>query len=204
MNELKNSYTAPVALVLLGAAGLAPRGLQRQALDLLASKATAVMTNVPGPQHALYMAGSHLRRMMFWVPQTGNIGVGISILSYDGGVQFGLVTDKKLCAQPQAIIDRFAPEFENLLYAVLLAPWDEEVDPKLAERSLAATEALAQVAGHLVGDERTSAAPADGQAATSADAVPPVSPAQDDAVPPARLPRRKRSAFAAARAATGE
>jgi diacylglycerol O-acyltransferase len=185
MNELKDGYTAVLALAVLGAAGMAPRLLQKQVLDLLASKATAVMTNVPGPQHALYMAGSRLRQMMFWVPQSGDIGVGVSILSYDGGVQFGLVTDKKLCPRPQAIIDRFAPEFEKLLYAVLLAPWDDEVDPQVAERSLAATEALAQAAGH-VGGER-------GQAdeAPAAGAVP-------------KPARRKRSAFAAARAAAAE
>jgi diacylglycerol O-acyltransferase / wax synthase len=178
MNELKDGYTAVIALALLGAAGLAPRRLQKQALDLLASKATAVMTNVPGPQQALYMAGSRLRRMMFWVPQSGDIGVGISILSYDGGVQFALVTDKKLCARPQEIIDRFLPEFEQLLYAVLLAPWDEEIDPKISERSLAATESLARVAGHLPGEHKEDAAPA-----------------------ASGPPRRRRSAFAAARAA---
>jgi hypothetical protein len=133
------------------------------------------------------MAGSRLRRMMFWVPQSGDIGVGISILSYDGGVQFSLVTDKKLCARPQEIVDRFLPEFETLLYAVLLAPWDDEVDPKISERSLAATESLAQAAGHLAaGDE---------QAAVDADAPP-----SGDAAA-AKPPRRRRSAFAAARAA---
>jgi len=183
MNELKDGYTAILALAVLGAAGMAPRLLQKQVLDLLASKATAVMTNVPGPQHALYMAGGRLRQMMFWVPQSGDIGVGVSILSYDGGVQFGLVTDKKLCPRPQAIIDRFAPEFEKLLYAVLLAPWDDEVDPQVAERSLAATEALAQAAGHL-GGERAQA----GEASAAAVAAP-------------KPARRKRSAFAAARAA---
>jgi WS/DGAT/MGAT family acyltransferase len=158
MNELKDGYTAMIALTLLAFAGLAPRRLQRQALDLLASKATAVMTNVPGPQHALYMAGSRLRRMMFWVPQTGDIGVGISILSYDGGVQFSLVTDKKLCARPQQVVDRFLPEFEKLLYAVLLAPWDEQADPRISERALAATESLAQAAGHLAGERQPPAA----------------------------------------------
>ena len=30
--------------------------------------------------------------MMFWVPQSGDIGMGVSILSYDGAVQFGVVT----------------------------------------------------------------------------------------------------------------
>jgi len=186
MNELKDGYTAMIALAMLGAAGLAPRRLQKQVLDLLASKATAVMTNVPGPQHALYMAGSHLQRMMFWVPQSGDIGVGISILSYDGGVQFSLVTDKKLCARPQEIIDRFLPEFEKLLYAVLLAPWDDEIDPKVAERSLASTEALAQAAEHLAGEQEQAQPAAEEEAAPQAGA---------------KAPRRKRSAFAAARAA---
>lgn len=193
MNELKDGYTAVIALTLLGAAGLVPRRLQKQALDLLASKATAVMTNVPGPQQALYMAGSRLRRMMFWVPQTGDIGVGISILSYDGGVQFGLVTDKKLCARPQEIIDRFRPEFEKLLYAVLLAPWDDEVDPRLAERSLASTEALAQAAGHVAGGQAPAGTPSTGDGAAAAEGR-----AGEAA---AKLPRRRRSAFAAARAA---
>jgi len=196
MNELKDSYTAVIALAMLGAAGMVPRRLQKQALDLLASKATAVMTNVPGPQQALYMAGSRLRRMMFWVPQSGDIGVGISILSYDGGVQFSLVTDKKLCAKPQEIIDRFLPEFEKLLYAVLLAPWDDEVDPKISERSLASTEALAQAAGHLAGEHEQAAAASAGNGDSQAEATAAVAP---EGAITAR--RRKRSAFAAARAA---
>ena len=264
MNELKNGYIAPVALALLAAAGLAPRGLQRQALDLFASKATAVMTNVPGPQHALYLAGSHLKRMMFWVPQSGDIGVGISILSYDGGVQFGLVTDKKLCAEPQRIIDRFAPEFEKLVYALLLAPWDDEIDPKVADRALESTEAVAAAAMRVAAEAEESAEPArgdgdgpaarerksaatrkrnaaaarkrnapaahEGRAASAADsesaaadsevvaagskaaaegsepAAPQAGqqtahPAGKPAPPAARMPRRRRSAFAAARAA---
>lgn len=149
MNQLKDGYMPILAMALLGMTGLAPRMVQRQVLDLLASKATAVMTNVPGPQQALYLAGAKLKQMMFWVPQSGDIGVGVSILSYDGAVQFGLITDKKLCKDPQAIIDRFAPEFENLVHAVLLMPWDEQAAPAIAARALDATEALAQAADHL-------------------------------------------------------
>ena len=51
------------------------------------------------------------------------IGVGVSILSYAGGVQFGLITDSKLCPDPQAIIDRFQPEFDKLLLVTLMLPW---------------------------------------------------------------------------------
>jgi diacylglycerol O-acyltransferase / wax synthase len=51
--------------------------------------------------------------------------VGVSILSYGGGVQFGLITDKKLCPHPQQIIDRFEPEFEKLLLVTMMLPWGE-------------------------------------------------------------------------------
>jgi hypothetical protein len=128
MEALKTGYTAVVSMALLGAAGFAPRIVQTQALDFLARKASAVMTNVPGPQQALYLAGARVTRLMVWVPQSGDIGVGVSILSYDGGVQFGLITDRALCATPQQIIDRFEPEFEKLVLALCMLPWGQAVD----------------------------------------------------------------------------
>ena len=90
---------------------------------MFAKKATAVMTNVPGPAVALKFCGSTLRQTMFWVPSSGDIGVGVSILSYGGGVQFGLITDVALCPEPQQIIDLFEPEFERLLYLTMMLPW---------------------------------------------------------------------------------
>jgi diacylglycerol O-acyltransferase / wax synthase len=65
-----------------------------------------------------------LEQVMFWVPQSGDIGMGVSILSYGGGVQFGLITDDVLCPDPQDIIARFAPEFDKLLLLALMAPWE--------------------------------------------------------------------------------
>ena len=44
----------------------------------------------------------------------------MSILSFDGKVQFGLITDAEMVPDPQEIIDRFAPEFEKLVYFALL------------------------------------------------------------------------------------
>jgi diacylglycerol O-acyltransferase / wax synthase len=51
--------------------------------------------------------------------------VGVSILSYAGGVQFGLITDQQLCPQPQQIIDRFEPEFAKLLWLAMMLPWGD-------------------------------------------------------------------------------
>jgi hypothetical protein len=138
MEALKGSYQAPIALALLGLAGMVPKVLQEQMLDVLANKATAVMTNVPGPQQPLFMAGGHLDQIMFWVPQSGDIGMGVSILSFNGAVQFGLITDAGRVPDPEHVIAEFRPEFERLLMTVLMEPWDMRRDPALVERELAA------------------------------------------------------------------
>lgn len=122
MLALKASYEPPVTLGLFGALGYAPKLVQDQLFDLLLSRATAVMTNVPGPAEPLRIAGSKLRQVLFWVPQSGDIGMGVSILSYAGKVQFGLITDAALTPDPEAIVNRFAGEFERYLYHVLLDP----------------------------------------------------------------------------------
>lgn len=119
MNGLKNGYQAAVSMALLGVLGYVPKAVQKQALGLLSDKGSAVMTNVPGPANPLYLAGSKIAQNMFWVPQSGNVGVGVSILSYAGGVQFGLITDRKLCPDPENIIAGFATEFDKLLTALM-------------------------------------------------------------------------------------
>ncbi|MGH8806696.1 MAG: WS/DGAT domain-containing protein, partial [Noviherbaspirillum sp.] len=123
MDELKGGYQALVAMVVLGVLGATPKQMQNEIQNYFAKKATAVMSNVPGPQTPLYLAGSQLDQIMFWVPQSGDIGVGVSILSYNGGVQFGLVTDDAIAPDPQEIIKRFAPEFEKLVLLALMAEW---------------------------------------------------------------------------------
>ena len=120
MDALKNSYQAALSMGILGTVGFLPRAIQKQVLDMFSSKGSAVMTNVPGPQQALHMAGARLAQQMFWVPQSGDIGIGVSILSYNGQVQFGLVTDRKFVDDPQEIVKRFAPEFDKLVYWLLL------------------------------------------------------------------------------------
>jgi hypothetical protein len=87
------------------------------------------MTNVPGPQQPLFLAGAGISSMMFWVPQSGDIGIGVSILSYDGAVQFGVIGDQNLCPDPGLLIELFAPELEQLVLATMLAPWPWTAPP---------------------------------------------------------------------------
>jgi WS/DGAT/MGAT family acyltransferase len=136
MNELKSGRQATVAFGLLAALGMGPSALQKPALELLSDKATTVLTNVPGPQQPLFLAGERVKDMMFWVPQNGSIGMGISILSYDGQVFFGVMTDRKLVPEPHEIIERFRPEFEKLVCLSLLIPVTGPDAPRLAEELL--------------------------------------------------------------------
>jgi len=140
MNELKSSKQATVALGLLAALGMGPAALQKPSLDLLSQKASTVLTNVPGPREPLYLAGGKIRSMMFWVPQNGSIGMGVSILSYDQKVFFGLMTDRKLVPDPETIIEQFNPELERLLRLSMMLPLVDrpccDLAEELLERSL--------------------------------------------------------------------
>ena len=72
-------YVAPTLM------SLAARVVHRQPFFNL------VVTNVPGPQHPLYMMGGRLLEAFPIVPLTRNLSVVVGILSYDGTLHFGVV-----------------------------------------------------------------------------------------------------------------
>ena len=119
MNRLKRSYQAQVTYSLLDLFGRGPDILERRALALLSNKASAVLTNVPGPKDEVYLAGAKLIQPMFWVPQSGNIGIGLSIFSYAGTVQFGITIDRNIQADPNAVMGYFRDSFAELKNAAL-------------------------------------------------------------------------------------
>jgi WS/DGAT/MGAT family acyltransferase len=136
MNELKGSYQPPLTLGILAAVGVAPKVIQQQFLDILAAKASTVMTNVPGPKQPLYLAGARLDQCMFWVPQSGDIGIGVSILSYNDNVQFSLITDRHFVPDPETIVPLFAAEVEKMMLALLMLDWEKPFDLAQVERQL--------------------------------------------------------------------
>ena len=131
MSALKGSSQPIVAFVLLSAVGLGPKILQDQISALIGRNATAVMTNVPGPQKPLFFAGREIDEIDFWVPQSGGIGMGLSILTYNGKVQFGLITDAGLVPDPETVINKFGDEFEKLVMQTLMGPYGPEFEAEL-------------------------------------------------------------------------
>jgi diacylglycerol O-acyltransferase / wax synthase len=114
MDELKGSAEALVAWGILNAIGGSPEPIQRTVVNIFGSKATGVMTNVPGPRQTIFFAGKPISDIMFWVPQSGYLGLGVSILSYAGNVRLGVCTDAGLVPDPEQIIAGFQAEFDAL------------------------------------------------------------------------------------------
>ncbi len=121
MKGRKASSEAPLFYVLLNALGVAPARLAKRLVGIYGTRASAVISNVKGPQEPLYLSGVPLDGLMAWVPPTGSIGVGISILSYVGQLRVGVFTDAGLVPDPEAIVDAFHDEFQELLARALEA-----------------------------------------------------------------------------------
>ncbi len=114
MDAIKNSPEAVVAFGILNAIGMTPTQIEAIITKIFGIKGTAVMTNVPGPRKVLYLAGSPLQKLVFWVPAPANLGIGVSILSYAGQVILGVATDACLVPDPEAIIAAFHAELDYL------------------------------------------------------------------------------------------
>lgn len=111
--EVKESGQAVGAEALTGLSGFAPPNLLTQAARLTARQRfiNLVVTNVPGPQQALYLSGRELLDIFPMVPLGSNLGLGIAIVSYNGEINFGLVADFE--AVPE--LDGLAEDFEQAL-----------------------------------------------------------------------------------------
>jgi WS/DGAT/MGAT family acyltransferase len=114
MDVLKHSPEPALVYEILTVLGMVPGDLAHWATDWFATKASVVLTNVPGPREPLYFAGQRLRQMIFWVPQSGGIGMGISIFSYAGEVVLALQVDNNLVPDPEVISAGFEQEFAEL------------------------------------------------------------------------------------------
>lgn len=123
MAALKHSQQPLVALGILAGMGMAPEFLKERVLETLAANASLVVTNVRGAEQPRYLAGRRIARQMFWVPQSGGIGLGVSMLSYAGQVDVGVIADARRVPDPQTLAPRFMAEFEALLLHALMLPW---------------------------------------------------------------------------------
>jgi WS/DGAT/MGAT family acyltransferase len=100
-------------------AGFGPSTLNAMAARLgssLSSKVyNLVITNVPGPQRPLYAAGSRMLAAYPVVPLTKGQALSIGLISYDGGVYFGLYADRDALPDLDVLVDCIHESMAELL-----------------------------------------------------------------------------------------
>lgn len=114
MTALKASLEARVTLAGLAAAGHLPVPLEKKLVGVIGAKSTAVVSNLPGPKRHIRIAGARLRNLVFWPPQAGGIGIGISFFTYAGELSIGISADHNLLPNPQRLLEAMHEELRLL------------------------------------------------------------------------------------------
>jgi WS/DGAT/MGAT family acyltransferase len=114
MDAIKHSHEGPISFGILGAIGMTPAQVENRLIGYFSDKASAVVTNVPGPRRQIYLAGSPVRGVLVWAPCSGGLGTTVSIFSYAGEVTVGFMTDIGLVPDPEPLVEAFDHELRTL------------------------------------------------------------------------------------------
>jgi WS/DGAT/MGAT family acyltransferase len=119
--RLKASEQARAASLIIEATGWTPPTINRVLAGAIARPLAfnLVVSNVPGPQVPFYLLGRRLEAIYPFVPLSPqNHALSIGVLSYDGGVFFGLAGDREVLAD----LDELALDLAAALDEQLAAP----------------------------------------------------------------------------------
>jgi diacylglycerol O-acyltransferase / wax synthase len=130
MDAIKHSHEGAISFGILSAIGMTPAQLERRLIGFFSEKASAVVTNVPGPRQPVYLAGTPVRGVLVWAPCSGGLGMTVSIFSYAGEVTVGFMTDIGLVRDPQPLVDAFHRELRTLCSEL-----DQTAEPQVEGRS---------------------------------------------------------------------
>ncbi|HEX9260012.1 MAG TPA: wax ester/triacylglycerol synthase family O-acyltransferase, partial [Acidimicrobiales bacterium] len=117
MDALKSSDEADGLAAILDTAALLPSALQDQISRTLVDHqnlVNLVVTNVPGPQMPLYLLGAEMQEVFPYVPLTGNLTVGIAILSYNGSLNLAVTADPDTCPDAEVLVEGMRIGFDEL------------------------------------------------------------------------------------------
>jgi WS/DGAT/MGAT family acyltransferase len=120
MNGLKESKQAEGAATLAAVNSLAPPTVLAQAsrLNFSTRLFNLIVTNIPGPQVPLYVLGRKLEDLfpVAFLPE--NHALAIAIMSYNGGLDFGLLGDFDALPDIDLIADGISDSLAELLAVV--------------------------------------------------------------------------------------
>jgi diacylglycerol O-acyltransferase len=114
---LKESAAVRAGALMIGASGWAPpllSGILARAMGSVRAF-NVVVSNIPGPQQPFYLHGARTRAVYPIVPlNPANQGLSVGIVSYDGGVCFGLLADRDLDPALSALAHGLRAELAEL------------------------------------------------------------------------------------------
>jgi diacylglycerol O-acyltransferase len=115
--QLKDSAAVRAGALMVEASGWAPplvSGLLARAMGSVRAF-NLVVSNLPGPQQPLYLSGVRMREVYPIVPlNPAAQGLTVGIISYDGGLCFGLLADRDLDPPVAAAADGLRAELAEL------------------------------------------------------------------------------------------
>jgi diacylglycerol O-acyltransferase / wax synthase len=117
MDQRKGSGEGEGLHVVLSATDLLPTALRNPLTRWTVHRqpfVNLVVTNVPGVQFPLYLLGSRMVEAYPFVPLSGNLSIGVAILSYDGQLNVGITADPDLAPDIDVLVDGIRASFTEL------------------------------------------------------------------------------------------
>ena len=120
--ELKQSRQALGVEMMMGVAEWTPSILLSLGARAMSGPVNTIVTNVPGPQIPLYLQGARLRALYPQAPLLDGMGLAVGLVSYDGRVHWGIVSDPDLVPDADVFTGLVAKALRALAEAAGLAP----------------------------------------------------------------------------------
>ncbi|CAF4821954.1 unnamed protein product [Pieris macdunnoughi] len=97
-NTLRKSLDPLTNHYLLKLCNICPKCILEPVFN--SNQATMVFSNIPGPK-SLSICGCAMQSMVFFVPNKGSTGVGVTALCYGGVLRFAIMADSALLSNPE-------------------------------------------------------------------------------------------------------
>jgi diacylglycerol O-acyltransferase len=119
MQGLKERHQALAGSTLTSLSGFAPAMLLalggRVATRTPQRAVNTVTTNVPGPQYPMFLEGCRMLEYFPFVPIAGHVRIGVAIVSYDGGLNYGVTGDYETAPDIGVLCDGIEDGIAELL-----------------------------------------------------------------------------------------
>lgn len=114
MGLMKMSIEPRMGTILMGGLRWMPQWVVSRALDHFTTCSSAVLTNVLTSRTRLVFAGQTISSLAFWVPTSGDIGLGISLCTYCDDINIGLIVDENLLDDLEPLLHDIEAEWAEM------------------------------------------------------------------------------------------